>query len=82
MTSVLSHSPPSLWHRPGELSAQPLLDDIPFGVIDYIMNVLHEMTIAVSVEICYIDLLHQDSLLLPPRESNMFLNFCTGLYVF
>ena len=45
-------------------------------MIDDIIDVLHETTIAVSVATFYIDLLHLTPLFSPPRESNMFLNFC------
>ena len=56
---------------------QSSFDALSFGMINDIVTVLHETTIAVSVITFYIDLLHLDSLSLPPQESNMFLNFCT-----
>ena len=45
-------------------------------MIKNVINTLHEATIAASVITFYIDLLHSVSPSSPPRESNMFLNFC------
>lgn len=56
---------------------EPLFDDLLLGRILSIYAALHETTIAVSEVFFYILLLHIGSWLLPPWESNMFLNFCS-----
>ena len=56
---------------------QSSFDALSFGMINDIVTVLHETTIAVSVITFYIDLLHLHSLFYPSQESNMFLNFCS-----
>ena len=61
---------------------QSLFDTFSFGMVKDIVDILHETTIAVSIVTFHIDLPHPDSFLLPPPESNMFLNFCIRLCSF
>ena len=56
--------------------SQAFFNASAFGVVKDIMNIFHETTIAASKVTGYVDLLHLDSSSSPPKESNMFLNFC------
>lgn len=52
------------------------------GVIQDVIDALHASTTTAPVVTIYIDLFHLASPFSPPRESNMYLNFCIVINIY